>query len=136
MVRKKEAQSKQPKMRAADLKRFRRLLLAYREKLASSMDSMEDEALNKNRQEASGDLAVLPEMVDIASDNYNQEFTIGLIQNQNQVLRMIDDALAKIEQGQYGVCESCNQSIKKARLSALPYARLCIECQSKEELAV
>ncbi len=121
-------------MRAADLKRFKKLLLVYREQLASSMDSMEDEALSRNRQEASGDLAVLPEMVDIASDSYNQEFTIGLIQNQNQVLRMIDEALAKIGSGQYGICESCNQSIKKARLSALPYARLCIECQSREEL--
>lgn len=134
MATKKEAQAKQPRMKSAALKKFKRLLLACREKLASSMDSMEDEALNKNRQEASGDLAILPEMVDIASDNYNQEFTIGLIQNQNEVLKIIDDALAKIENGQYGICESCSQPVKRARLSALPYARFCIECQSKEEL--
>ncbi len=121
------------KLRAAELKKFKDLLLAYRQKLTSTIEGMEDEALNKNRTEASGNLAVMPEMLDIASDNYAQEFTIGLIQNQNEELKLIDDALAKIEKGEFGPCEDCAKPIRKSRLLALPYARLCIECQDREE---
>jgi RNA polymerase-binding transcription factor DksA len=73
-------------------------------------------------------------MADIGTDNYEQEFTLGLIQNEEATLHDIDEALAKIDEGTYGNCEGCEKKIPKARLKVVPHARLCVECQRKEEL--
>ena len=122
-------------MKAEELTMFKKMLLAKHGLLASNVNRMEDEALGKNRQAASGDLSSIPiHLADIGTDNYEQEFTLGLIENEEEVLRDIADAIAKIEEGIYGLCETCEKKISKARLKVVPHARLCIECQRKEEL--
>jgi DnaK suppressor protein len=122
-------------MKQDELVQFKRILLAKRGLLASNVNRMEDEALRKNRQNASGDLSSIPiHLADIGTDNYEQEFTLGLIQDEEEVLHDIDEAIARIEDGTYGACEMCEKKIPKARLKVVPHARLCIECQRKEEL--
>ncbi len=99
------------------------------------MNFMEDEALGKNRQDASGDLSNVPiHMADVGTDNYDRDLTIGLIQNSEEELRAIDEALEKITKKTYGQCEECEKKISKTRLTALPYVKCCIDCQRKEEL--
>lgn len=113
-----------------DLKNFRRILLALRARLRGDLDQMTDEAL----PEATGNLSNMPlHMADVGSENYDQEFTLGLIQNEQVVLDQIEDALARIEAGTFGRCEECDAPIAKSRLQALPYTRYCIDCQRKIE---
>jgi DnaK suppressor protein len=72
-------------------------------------------------------------MADLGTDNFDQEFTLGLIENEEEEVRLINEAITKIDDGTYGLCESCSQPIPKSRLKALPFAKLCIACKEKEE---
>jgi RNA polymerase-binding protein DksA len=115
-------------LNAKDLEQFRELLLEKRAQLAGDVNTMQHEALSRNRQDAAGDLSTMPiHMADIGSDNYEQEFTLGLIEGERALLREIDEALQRIEQGTYGVCLATGQPIGKARLKAQPWAKYCYE---------
>ncbi len=114
---------------------FKKMLLERRAKLLGNVNFMHGEALNKSRQSACGDLSNVPiHMADIGTDNYERDLMIDLIQNGEEEVRNIDIALEKIEEGNFGVCETCQKKINKTRLIALPHAKLCIECQRKEEV--
>ncbi len=133
--RKKRRSQAGVKPTARELKEFKKLLLAKRTFISGDLDRLQDETLSKSRQEAAGDISNMPtHMPDIASDNFEQEFSVGLIENVEDEVREIDAALERVEEGTFGICESCDQSIPKARLRAISYARLCIECKRKEEL--
>ncbi|KHE90818.1 MAG: TraR/DksA family transcriptional regulator [Candidatus Scalindua rubra] len=121
-------------MKVAELAQYKRILLDLRKKLVGNVTFMEDEALGKSRQDASGDLSNVPiHMADVGTDNYDRDLTIGLIQNGEEELKAIDNALERIGDKTYGSCEECGTKISKARLMALPYVRNCIECQRLEE---
>lgn len=113
-----------------DLKKFRQTLLEKRAELVGDVSLLEDQALRSTEEDVSVD-----HMADHGSDSFEQDQTIGLIERENEVLRDIHDALRKIKAGGYGVCEECDGRIKKARLRALPYARLCLDCQMAAEQA-
>ncbi|MEE9584132.1 MAG: TraR/DksA C4-type zinc finger protein [Candidatus Brocadiales bacterium] len=122
-------------MNAKDLASYKKSLLSVREKLAGNVNSMEGEALKKSRQDAAGDLSNVPfHMADLGTDNYERDLMIHLIQNGEEELKSIDAALEKVENNTFGICEACEKKIAKARLTALPHASLCLECQRKEEL--
>ncbi|MBS1257009.1 MAG: General stress protein 16O [Candidatus Scalindua arabica] len=121
-------------MKAAELALYKKTLLELREKLVGNVNFMEDEALGKSRQDASGDLSNVPiHMADVGTDNYDRDLTIGLIQNGEEELRSIDEALERISNKKFGLCEECGKKVSKARLTALPYVKNCIECQRQEE---
>lgn len=114
---------------------FKKLLLSLREKLVGKVDSMQGEALKRSRQDASGDLSNVPiHMADVGTDNYERDLMIELIQSGEESVRNIDTALEKIEDGTFGICESCGKKINKERLKAVPYATLCIDCKREEEI--
>ena len=122
------------KMKVAELAQYKRILLDLRKKMVGNVASMEDEALGKSGQDASGDLSNVPiHMADVGTDNYERDLTIGLIQNGEEELKAIDNALERIGDKTYGSCEECGTKITKARLTALPYVHNCIECQRLEE---
>jgi RNA polymerase-binding protein DksA len=121
-------------MRSKELDQFRRLLLEKRRLLIGDVSALEKAALQSSRQDASGDLSKMPlDMADIGSDNYEQEFNLGLIENEQATLTEIEEALDRIEKKQFGKCVSCGGPIPKARLKVKPHARLCIECKRREE---
>jgi len=121
-------------LKAAELAQYKKILLELRQKLAGNVNFMEDEALGKSRQDASGDLSNVPiHMADVGTDNYDRDLTIGLIQNGEEELRAIDEALERIGNKTFGSCEECGKKVSKARLTALPYVKNCIECQRHEE---
>ena len=112
----------------ADIEHFKEVLLEKRREIAGNVNKMEDEALKKSRLDASGDLSSMPiHMADIGTDNYEQEFALGLVDSEIKLLREIDDALQRITDGTYGICEGTGQPIAKARLEAQPWARYCVE---------
>lgn len=121
-------------MKKAEMKVFKERLLSLRARLRGDVTAMADAALKKTRSEANGDLSSMPiHMADIGSDNYEQEFTLSLMQTEEGTLESIESALEKIEDGLFGQCEECAGQISKARLNAIPYAPLCIKCAQKLE---
>tara|TARA_B100000809_G_scaffold263974_1_gene318556 strand:- start:715 stop:1122 length:408 start_codon:yes stop_codon:yes gene_type:complete len=119
-------------MKKRDMKAYKERLLLLRARLRGDVSAMADAALSKSRSEASGDLSSMPiHMADIGSDNYDQEFTLNMMQNEEGTLEMIEAALERIEEGIYGTCEACDCEIKKTRLNAIPYTPLCIDCASE-----
>lgn len=122
------------KLKSEDLDAFKLLLLEKRRQLVGDMGHMEDEALRKNRTDAAGDLSMMPiHMADIGTDAYEQEFTIGLIENEKEILTEIDAALERIENGTYGICEATHRPIAKARLKVKPWARFCLTYRRSQE---
>lgn len=121
-------------LKVSELNQYKKTLLEKRTKLVGNVNFMEDEALGKSGQDASGDLSSVPiHMADVGTDNYDRDLTIELIQNGEEEVRAIDDALEKISKKSYGLCEECGKTISKTRLTALPFVKCCIECQRHEE---
>ena len=121
-------------MKVAELAEYKKILLDLRKKLVDNVNFMEDEALGKSGQDASGDLSNVPiHMADVGTDNYDRDLPIGLIQNGEEELKDIASALERIGDKTYGSCEECGTKISKVRLTALPYVHNCIECQRLEE---
>lgn len=132
-----EDQDELPKTKLTDkqLEEFKNLLLAKRRELTGDVRNLTQDALGRNRQDASGDLSSMPiHMADLGSDNWEQEFTLGLIANEQQLVREIDQALARIEDRTYGICMGTGKPIKLARLRAKPWAKYCIEYARQREL--
>ena len=123
------------RLKKQEISVLKKHLLDLRNQMLGDVNSMENQALKSSRQSASGDLSNMPiHMADIGSDNYEQEFTVNLIQNENVELQAIDAAIERIEAGTFGECESCGGEIPKSRLKVIPHARLCIKCKREEEL--
>ena len=117
-----------------DLNHFKKLLEATRAKIAGDLNHLEKDSLNLSQRDASGDLSGYSlHMADMATDNFDREFNLGLASTEQQILNQIDDALRKIKDGTFGICETCSKPISQKRLLALPYTRYCIKCQSEEE---
>lgn len=112
-------------LKPKDLEFFRELLLAKRRELVGDVHHMEQEAL---MSQSGSNLSNLPiHMADMGTDNYEQEFTLGLVEKDRQLLREINVALQKIKDGTYGICEGTGKPISRARLEAQPWARYSIE---------
>jgi len=119
---------KKVRLNVADIEHFRQILLEKRHEIIGNVNEMKDEALKKSRLDASGDLSSMPiHMADIGTDNYEQEFALGLMDSERKLLNEIDDALQRIENKTYGICEATGKPIGKARLQAQPWARYCVE---------
>lgn len=108
-----------------ELEFFREILLTKRRELVGDMSSMEREAL---RSSSGSNLSNLPiHMADMGTDNYEQEFTLGLVEKDRVLLRELNGALGKLQDGSYGLCEGTGKPISKARLEAQPWAKHSIE---------
>lgn len=125
-----EVEERTPKTRlsSADLQHFRDLLLQKRREILGNVSEIEGEALRKSRLDASGDLSSMPiHMADLGTDNFDQEFSLELMDSERRLLVEIDDALNRITAGTYGICEGTGKPISKARLEAQPWARYSVE---------
>ncbi|MCA9247136.1 MAG: TraR/DksA C4-type zinc finger protein [Planctomycetales bacterium] len=113
---------------------YKERLLLLRARLMGDVSAMADAALNKTRSESSGDLSSMPiHMADIGSENFEQEFTLSLMQTEEGTLDQIEAALERIEELQYGNCEECGKPIPKTRLNAIPYTPVCVKCAAELE---
>jgi DnaK suppressor protein len=127
-----ESPAEKRRMTQAEMRRFRQRLLALRERLTGDVSQLTSEALRAAGGEASGGLSNMPlHPADLGTDNFQQEFTLNLLHNEEQVLGEIADALERIQKRKFGMCEECHHPIPAARLDALPYARHCVACARK-----
>lgn len=136
-VRKMVRIEKKPKIKRlpkAVLKKYKELLVKEREKVGGGLSHIAETTLNKSQRDASGDLSGYSyHMADMASDDYEREFSLGRATDEQKILYLIDEAIKRIGDGTYGNCLQCNKSIASKRLAALPYSELCIDCQKANE---
>lgn len=113
-----------------DLSRYKQLLLEKRAELIGDVASLETDMQNAS----GGNLSNLPlHMADVGSDNYEQEFTLGLVASERMLLQEIDEAVIRIQKNYYGVCLETGEPIARARLDAQPWAKYCIEVAREKE---
>jgi RNA polymerase-binding transcription factor DksA len=120
-------------MTKSELEAHRRQLLALRDRLNGDIDHLSDEAFRKSGGDASGNLSHMPiHMADLGTDNFEQENTLNLLANEENILAEITAALDRMDKGIYGLCEECKGEIlPKGRLKELPYTRYCVDCARK-----
>src|SRR3954454_17465510 len=113
-------------LKRRDLKRFHEVLLAKKKEILRNAQR----TLNEDMALDSDDLA---DEMDLASSEYIQSFTFRLRGREKVFLKKIDHALAKIDEGTFGVCEECGEPISVKRLEARPETTLCIRCKEDQE---
>lgn len=106
-----------------ELVHYRELLIEKRHEILGDVGTMESEAFKQG-----SNLSNMPiHMADVGTDNFEQEFTLGLIESERKILREIQDALRRIEDGTYGICQGTGLPIPKVRLEAVPWAKYSLE---------
>jgi len=121
-------------MNKKEIKVFKDILVKKKDALAKGIQHIADDNLKTSQRDAAGDLSAYSlHMADMATDNYDREFSLRLADNEQKTVDRIDAALEKIDNGTFGVCELCGKKISKARLKVVPYAELCVPCRQKVE---
>ncbi|MFH0880598.1 MAG: TraR/DksA C4-type zinc finger protein [Lentisphaerota bacterium] len=119
---------------AVELKQYREMLRNLRDRVVDEITFLAGDNLNRSQRESSGDLSSYSfHMADQGTDNFDREFALNLVSSEQDALYEIDEAIHRIDLGTYGSCEMCGCAIEKARLKALPFAKMCIQCKSESE---
>ena len=127
-TRKKVSRKRKSKLTAKELAYFRELLVEKLKEIIGDVNHIELGALKTSRQDSAGDLSSMPiHMADIGSDNYEQEFSLGLMDSERKIVRKIYEALKRIQDGTYGICEGTGEPIPKMRLKGVPWTRYCLK---------
>lgn len=120
-------------MKKTEMIAFKEKLHILRARLRGDVNAMAEVALRKSGIEGSDSNAMPIHMAELGSDNFEQEFTLGLMEADEGTLGSIDAALERIQDGSYGKCIQCDGVISKARLNAIPYTPVCIKCAEMQE---
>ena len=113
-------------LKKKELKRFREILLAKKAEILRNAKRTLSEDMTLDSDD-------LPDEMDLASSEYLQSFTFRLRGREKTFLKKIDHAIAKIDEGTFGVCEGCEEPISAKRLEARPETTLCIRCKEDQE---
>jgi RNA polymerase-binding protein DksA len=119
---------------AKELAQFRKMLIQLKQKLSQNIGHLQDDAL-KTAGETVDEMSDVPaeHMAERGSDTFVRDLMIRILQDSDAELCDINLALEKIDAGKYGLCENCSAKISRKRLTALPFARLCMDCKQEEE---
>ena len=121
-------------MKKSETKPFKEMLLGMRARLRGNVSTLADAALAKSDGVGGGGGSSVPSHIaDMGSDTYEQDNTLRLMNNEGEVLQLIEGALERIEEGDYGSCVECSGRIPKMRLKAIPYTPYCVKCASEIE---
>lgn len=110
-------------MNKADKKKIKEKLLAEREQLYTKL----------NGNDLSVDDAETPDPVDLAVRNYSKNVMLAVSENESRQLALINEALVRLDDDEYGVCQNCEKEVSPKRLDAVPWARYCLSCQELVE---
>lgn len=110
-------------MTKTQTKEVKNKLLAERENVLAKL----------NGNDLSIDDSETPDPVDLAVSNYSKNVQLALSENESRQLELIDEALERLEDEEYGVCQNCETEINPKRLAAIPWARYCLDCQELRE---
>jgi DnaK suppressor protein len=117
-----------------ELQKIKKNILAEKQRIIEDVMGLKGDSVNKSLKDVSGDLSGYSfHMADMATDLYDREFALGLAEGERELLYALDDALKKIQDGTYGLCETCGEKIPKGRLKVVPQARYCLKHQEEVE---
>jgi RNA polymerase-binding transcription factor DksA len=108
---------------SGETQEIRDQLLRLRERITGQISSLADDSLKYIDDSSSED----------RTDDFDREFVLNLVSSEHDAIFEIDEALRRIQEGTYGVCVGCSRPIERVRLKALPFARMCVACQSESE---
>jgi RNA polymerase-binding transcription factor DksA len=129
-----QREPKKLKLSKDDIAKYKHLLLELRDHLIDGVNFLATDNLKRSHREASGELSGYSlHMADAGTDNFDREFALSLVSSEQEALYEIEEALKRLEHGTYGLCGMCEKPIRKERLQAVPFARLCITCQAGVE---
>ncbi len=118
------------KLPKAKQTKYRAILLDILRQLGAKVERMEESVL------VSDEGASLDESEEFGSEGYSRDFQLGLIENEDEILQSVQEALDRIDGGTFGACESCEELIPDRRLTVVPYAKFCVKCQAAAEEGV
>ena len=117
-----------------DLPYFKELVLKKRKELQEKLDKLKKGTLEKSYQDYTGDSSTYSfHMADQGTDAQEREKAFLFASREGKYLVYLDRALETIEEGTYGYCQKCKEPIAKARLEAVPTAKMCVKCKSEKE---
>ena len=116
-----------------EIQELKAQLLAERKDLEAQYKELEESSFGSNQSDLTGEMGFDEEFADAGTATFERERDLSLVNNLRDLMERIDKALAKIEEGTYGLCDRCGKPIEKLRLKALPYANLCIKDKQAEE---
>ena len=119
-------------MSAVDTARFEQILREERQRVCDAISYLHEETPGSLEEEVE-DETLDNHLAETATATLDREIDYSLEENSEHVLRAIDAALQRIEDGTFGICETCGQPISEERLEAIPYATQCIDCRRKGE---
>jgi DnaK suppressor protein len=113
-------------LKKQERERYKKQLLEKRQEINHQMS----EFFSESKEVETG---IAQDVGDKAESSYTKEFLLSLSDTERKQLILIGEALKRVEAGDFGVCQTCGADIGKKRLDVVPWARLCIACQQKEE---
>lgn len=124
-------------LKKVELEEFQRNLKALRARIQGDVVQMTNEALDRDGADSKSPT----HLAELGTENYEQDFALRRVENEQELLDEVAEALERIDRGTYGQCEACLEAgiapakamIPKARLKVIPYARNCVECERKRE---
>jgi DnaK suppressor protein len=116
-----------------EIKELKAQLQNERADLQAQYRELEESSFSSNQSDLTGEMAFDEEYADAGTATFERERDLSLVNNVRDLMDRIDKALAKIDDGTYGLCDRCGKPIEKLRLKALPYANLCIKDKQAEE---
>lgn len=114
-------------------KKYYNALMQAREIILQQFKFHSDEALKFERNSSGERTGVSTHMADHGSDNFIHDMELGLLTNEGDTLELIEEAIQRLLDDEFGECQDCGCTINEARLDAMPYARFCVECKTKRE---
>jgi DnaK suppressor protein len=117
----------QPRLSQKEIEELQARLVGERRQLETQLESIVEESLAATQSDMSGDVGLDDEPADAGTATFEREKDLSIENNVRDLLRKIDAALKRIDDGTYGICARGGHPIEKARLKALPYAELCIK---------
>ncbi len=124
------------RLNKAELKYFENLLNDKKETLLQELGYLEDNTMRLNSKEGVGDLSSHAyHLADHATETQDREQAFHMASREGKFLFYIEEALDRVRAGTFGICKKCGKLIPKARLEAVPTAKMCIDCKSAQEQA-
>jgi DnaK suppressor protein len=111
----------------------KRKVKSYRDRLLERRESLFSQVTEAEMSSRERDLEATQDPADMAANAYTKELLISMSANDRKLLTLIDEALERVEAGEYGECVNCGEPVQEKRLDAVPWARYCLKCQDLQE---
>ena len=106
---------------------------SYRDRLLARRESLFTQVNEAEMSSRERDLEATQDPADMAANAYTKELLISMSANDRKLLQLIDEALERVEGGEYGECVNCGEPVSEKRLDAVPWTRYCLKCQDLQE---